>query len=93
MVLDLFYVQANAITLGKSGEVEFMEYRDSKTMSAALVVYDGRKEEEFDLIVCEDQETNNWKLIRECNGIELPEKGAGYIFFLISEPASKRVSA
>lgn len=67
--------------------------QNPETLSAALVVYDGRKQEEFDLIECDDQETNNWKLIRESNGVKLPEKGAGYIFFLLSETASKRVSA
>ncbi|SMG14201.1 hypothetical protein SAMN05661096_00656 [Marivirga sericea] len=66
---------------------------NSGTLSAALVVYDGRTEEEFNCIVSEKEDPNNWKLIKESNGVHLPEKGVGYIFFLISKTASKRTSA
>jgi hypothetical protein len=63
---------------------------DKDVLEVTLVVYDGRKAEEFNKFSCIRSEDGNWKEINECKARKMPLKGTGFLFLLISETASIR---
>lgn len=64
--------------------------RDTEVHEAALIVYDGRPSQAFNIIVCEEEEVDQWKRITNCGTKKLPPRGKAYVFFLENEDASKR---
>lgn len=66
---------------------------DNDLLEATLIVYDGRNLEEFNKLICINEESGNWKEISECEKNKLSFRGKAFIFHLISAPASKRISA
>lgn len=64
---------------------------DPSCLEACLVVYDGRSLVKFKkLDECAGEE-GQWKEITKCMNAKLTPRGKGYVFFLESEGASKRI--
>jgi hypothetical protein len=66
---------------------------DPDVLEATLVVYDGRDLVEYEKLIFIEQESGNWKEIKECETKKMPYRGTAFIFHLINETASKRKSA
>ncbi|MGN6181391.1 MAG: hypothetical protein ACTHNW_19565, partial [Mucilaginibacter sp.] len=66
---------------------------DPDVLEATLIVYDGRDLAEYEKLVFIEQESGNWKEIKECETKTMPYRGTAFIFHLINETASKRKSA
>lgn len=78
---------------GAMHQVENYLESDQVVLEATLVVYDGRGIEEFNKFISIEEETGNWKQIKECETMELSSRATAYVFHLINQPASKRKSA
>lgn len=63
---------------------------EQDVLEISLVTYDGREIAEFEKLICIEEETGNWKEIKECNAKYLPKKATGFIFYLVNKSASKR---
>lgn len=73
-------------------QVENYLESDLEVLEATLVVYDGRKLEDFEKLAFIEGESGNWKEIKECESKCLSFRGKGLVFHLVSETASKRKS-
>jgi hypothetical protein len=59
-------------------------------VDASIAVYDGRTLDRFKQLKCVSNCKDEWKELSECLTEQLPPKGNCFVFFLISESASKR---
>lgn len=71
-------------------QVENYLESDLEVLEATLVVYDGRNLVEYNELVFLEEESGNWKEIKECESKKLSFRGTAFVFHLISETASKR---
>jgi hypothetical protein len=74
-------------------QVENYLESDLEVLEATLVVYDGRPQADFNKLIFVEEESGNWKELKECDSKKLSFRGSAFVFYLISETASKRKSA
>jgi hypothetical protein len=71
-------------------QVENYLESDLEILEATLVVYDGRDISEYNKLSYIEEESGNWKEIKECEAKKLSTRGTAFVFHLISQTASKR---
>lgn len=71
-------------------QVENYLESDLEILEATLVVYDARDISEYNKLSFIEEESGNWKEVKECESKKLSARGTAFVFHLISQTASKR---
>jgi hypothetical protein len=81
----------NGLDWLKDGLGQISQYllKQANTNWGSLVVYDGRKKEEFLALTCKEELEEGCRMLENCKGVAVPIRGDCMVFFLESKNASQ----